>query len=338
MKAGVKTPYSIRVIITNAIFMCNLFLMIFILFFPQDVLNAARDGLVLWFNNVLPALLPFIVVVNLLTALGFVRLIGKWAAPLMKWAFGLPGAGGFAFITGLISGYPVGAKTVADLWRSKTITTLEAQRLLAFCNNAGPLFIVGVVGVGLMGDSRAGYVLWAGHIISAGIAGILINMGYTKHHPDKNTPNLKKMQYVDSVFEKKGTLIDFGKALGDAVKNATETLLLVGGLIVFFSVVVRAISIATGDLSFMAEGVIAGIVEVTGGVKILASIPAGIISPQQMAVIGGVIAFGGFSVHAQALHFTSRTGVRAGVYIVHKALGGIIAAGVTWLLWSLFAV
>ena len=339
--AGVSPPYSIRVIITKSIYMCNLFLIIFLIIFPREVLNAAREGLLLWFNNVLPALLPFIVAVNLLTAMGFVRLIGSLTQPFMAAVFKLPGAGGFAFITGIISGYPIGAKTVADLWRAGEVTTKEAQRLLAFCNNAGPLFIVGVVGAGLLANSTAGYVLWAGHVAAAVIVGILTRgqgnerfRQRKKWHPEKlgaagETINMKERPDMGARSETP----NLGKALGDAVKNAMEALLLVGGLIIYFSVVVRVMTVIAGDLPFV--GVLAGIIEVTGGVKILADAAPGVITPGQLAAIGGIIAFGGFSVHAQALHFTSGTGVRAGEYLFYKAVNGVVAAGVTGGIWWL---
>jgi len=306
--------------------MCNLFLIIFILFFPREVLFAAKEGLLLWFNSVLPALLPFIVAVNLLTALGFVRLVSIWARPFMKAVFRLPGAGGFALITGLISGYPMGAKTVADLWRAGVITTKEAQRLLTFCNNAGPLFIVGVVGVGLLGNSAAGYVLWVGHISAALIIGVLTRWWGGSSYRLSGTQS----------FPNDNEILSVGKALGEAVKNAMEALLVVGGLIIFFSVVVRVITIIAGDLPYVAKGMLAGIMEITGGVKILSDSTAEVLSPARIASIGGLITFGGFSVHAQALHFTSGTGVKAGTYIFFKVLGGVIAAGITWAMWSFY--
>jgi len=305
---------------------CNIFLIIFLLIFPQDVLNAAREGLMLWFNNVLPALLPFIVAVNLLTAMGFVAIISSKAKPFMHKVFRLPGAGGFAFITGIISGYPMGAKTVADLWRAGEITTKEAQRLLAFCNNAGPLFIVGVVGAGLLMDSAAGYILWAGHVAAAIIVGVL-----TRGQGDTR---LQLTAHENYTLRIKRASPNIGKALGEAVKNAMEALVLVGGLIIFFSVVVRLMMVVVSDLPFI--GVFAGIIEVTGGVKILADASNGVTTPFQMAAIGGIIAFGGFSVHAQALHFTSGTGVRAGTYLFFKVINGIIAAVITGVIWSLY--
>jgi len=287
--------------------------------YPREVLGAAKDGLLLWFNNVLPALLPFIVVVNMLSALGFVKMVSQWAGPLMGYVFKLPGAGGFALITGLISGYPMGAKTVAEIWREGNITTKEAQRLLAFCNNAGPLFIVGVVGVGMLSSAPAGYALWAGHVVAALAVGVLTR-GREKHK-QRGTHGYNIGRDTPSI----------GKALGEAVKNAMDALVLVGGLIIFFSVVVRGVTIFLGHLPFI--GLLAGAIGITNGVRILAD---GALSPAKLATIGGIIAFGGFSVHAQALHFTEGTGIKAGVYIFHKALNGVIAAGVTWIIWWVY--
>ena len=318
-----KWSYSIRRIIPLTIFMCKFLFIIFLLKFPQEVLSAARDGLMLWFNNVLPALLPFIVVINMLVALGAVKTVSNWASPLMRTVFRLPGPGGFAFISGLISGYPMGAKTIGDLWHNREITTKEAQRLLAFCNNAGPLFIVGVVGTGILGDRTAGYVLWAGHVTAALIIGLLTR-GQGGCNAKNNSNRVKP----------KSDMPKIGKVLGDAVKNAMDALVVVGGMIIFFSVVIRAVSVVAGNQPYF--GVFAGIFEVTNGAKILGDGVEGVISAPRLAVIGGIIAFGGFSVHAQALHFTSGIGVKAGSYILYKGLNGVIAAAITWLIWMMY--
>ena len=360
-KVSLKQSYStLRVIVSKSIYMCNLFLLLFILLFPREVLNASREGLILWFNNVLPALLPFIVITNMLAIFGFVRHISKWLSPFMYKVFKLPGAGCFALITGLISGYPMGAKTIADLWRTKEITTIEAQRLLAFCNNAGPLFIVGVVGVGFLRDTTAGYVLWAGHVLAALSVGILTRgqgicrfgqkqskhalaqkQGFenydarnkanefgTFHRHEKNRTYIRNFYQEQQPHQEKPHI---GKALGDSVKNAMEALLLVGGLIIFFSVIVRVVMIFFGNIPYI--GILAGIIEITSGTNILsdALMP---VSAGRMAVIGGIIAFGGFSVHAQALHFTADIGTKAGNYLYYKVVNGIIAAIFTGIIWG----
>jgi sporulation integral membrane protein YlbJ len=295
-----------------------------LLVFPREVLNAAREGLLLWFHTILPSLLPFAIGINLFIKLGFMRFVGEFIAPLTKKLFSVSGSGGVAFITGITSGYPIGAKTVGDMYRAGDIKPKEAQRLMVFCNNAGPLFIVGAVGMGMFGDSKAGYTLLAGHILGAvfmGVGGRLFG-GYVKEATEKNhTP--KKIQHNGS----------FGKTLGESVKNAMEAMVMVGGFIILFRVVVALLQILLGlDVGY-TEGFLGGLFEIAGGVK---GISTGGVNTLSLALAAFVIGFGGLSVHAQALHFISGTGVRAGLYILHKTLHGVISAGLTVIVWHFY--
>lgn len=266
-------------------------------------MSAAREGLLLWFLTVMPSLLPFIIGINLLLGLGVLRALPP---------------GGVAFVMGLISGYPMGAKTVGDLCRTNEISPEKARRLLGFCNNAGPLFIVGAVGVGMFGDIRSGYILWAGHVLGALTIAILgrLLLGIVSDKTVKKT-----------VF----TPLPLGKVLGDAVKNAMEAMALVGGLIILFNVAVRVVLAATGlarDGYF--AGVLGGFFEISGGARVLAAQGSNVWA---LALAAGVIGFGGLSVHAQALYFASGTGVRTGRYLLCKLLHGVLAAAFTVIIW-----
>jgi sporulation integral membrane protein YlbJ len=295
---------------------------IFLLIFPQIVLQAARDGLLLWFHNVLPSLLPFMIATNMLILLGFANIVAKIFAPLMKKVFRLPGVAAFGLITGLTSGYPMGAKTVADLRQENQLTPSQAQHLLSFSNNAGPLFILGVVGVGLFGNVKIGYVLWAGHIFSALILGLIF-----KPNEYSVNANLINRENTRSNMHSRR---DVGKILSTSVKNSMEALTFIGGLIIFFSVVIAVFSaVGLPENSFFG-GIFAGLIEVTSGSRRLAQFFP---SYYTLAAVAFVVAFGGLSVHAQSLHFLSGTGVNVRAYFFAKLLHGVLAAGVTVLIW-----
>jgi len=302
---------------------------VFLLIFPQIVLTAARDGLLLWFNNVLPSLLPFMIASNMLISLGFAKFLGDLLSPVMQKIFRLPGAAGFGLVTGLTSGYPMGAKAVADLKNSGELTTQEAQHLLAFCNNAGPVFILGVVGVGMFGSTQVGYVLWAAHIFAALFLGILLSIKSVKKEivfvPVKE--NLIKYRK-----NRRSNMHSVGKILGDAVKNAMESMAIIGGLIIFFSVTVAVLETISQEIigEGILLGIFAGLVEVTGGARRLAALEPSILT---LASVAFVLAFGGFSVHAQTFHFTTGTGIKNGSYLLAKILHGALAAVFTILLW-----
>lgn len=108
-----------------------------------DTARAVREGLALCAGSVIPALFPFLAVSGLLTALDAGAAPGRGRMLLAR-VLGCGPAGAGAFLLGLVGGYPVGARTVAQLYREKRISRPEACRLLLFCNNCGPAFILGV--------------------------------------------------------------------------------------------------------------------------------------------------------------------------------------------------
>lgn len=135
---------------------------------------AAVEALSLCARSVIPALFPFLVVSSMLVRLGFSNWITPWCSGLMTSLFRLPGCAGSALILGLIAGYPVGARTAAELYQTRMLTRNEAQRLTAFCNNSNPVFLISVLGCGVFQSARVGVWLWLIHVASALLTGLLI--------------------------------------------------------------------------------------------------------------------------------------------------------------------
>lgn len=129
----------------NAISIIFVLFTIFLVIFSKSNLTAAKNGLKLWANNVVPSLLPFFIATNLLSHTNVIKYVSKACNKFMRPIFNVPGECAYAFILGLISGYPVGAKIVTDLNDNNLCTTEEAERMLGFTNNSGPLFIIGTV-------------------------------------------------------------------------------------------------------------------------------------------------------------------------------------------------
>ena len=117
-----------------------------LLCYPQQAMEAARSGLLLCGNVIIPSLFPFFVLSALVVELGLAGALGRLLEPLMGVLFRVNGSCASAVALGFLGGYPVGARTAIELYRKGMCTKTEAQRLLAFCNNSGPAFILGVVG------------------------------------------------------------------------------------------------------------------------------------------------------------------------------------------------
>lgn len=125
-----------------------------LILFSASNLEAAKNGLFLWSNSVLPTLFPFFIATELLCKTNFIQILGKFLNKFMKPVFNVPGESAIAIIMGILSGYPVGAKVVCNLYENKICSKSEAERLIAFTNNSGPIFILGSVGVSLLGNPQ----------------------------------------------------------------------------------------------------------------------------------------------------------------------------------------
>ena len=91
------------------------FFLTVLLVYPQTVFEGAREGLLLWFNTVFPAQFPFFVCISLLIELDVLPIFQRIFEPFMRRVFGLPGEASFVWLSGCISGYPVGAKAAMEL-------------------------------------------------------------------------------------------------------------------------------------------------------------------------------------------------------------------------------
>lgn len=146
-----KSKFIILNLKNNILSILFVFFTICLIIFSKENLVACKSGLLLWANSVIPALLPFFIATELLGHTNVVSFIGKLLNKFMKPIFNVPGIGAYAFIMGIISGYPVGAKIVTKFRQDGQCSKVEAERLLAFTNNSGPLFIIGTVGITMFG-------------------------------------------------------------------------------------------------------------------------------------------------------------------------------------------
>ena len=149
--------------------------------FTSEMTAAAKSGVELCWNVIIPSLFPFFVVSQLTVRLGLAEKLGRLAEPLMRPLFGVSGRCASALILGFIGGYPVGAKTVIALYSEGGITKTEAERMLAFSNNSGPAFILGVVGAGIFVDMRIGLILYLAHFAASIIVGLCFRF-YKRRH------------------------------------------------------------------------------------------------------------------------------------------------------------
>ncbi|MDT2237545.1 hypothetical protein P7H22_25585 [Paenibacillus larvae] len=154
--------------------LCVILLAFLFLVFPSESLRAAVKGVSIWWDVLFPSLFPFFVIAELMLGFGLVHFFGTIFDPMMRPLFRVPGIGGFVMAMGFASGYPVGAKLTAGLWKEKMINREEAERLVSFTTSSDPIFLIGAVSVGFFHDVSLAVILAAAHYGSSLLLGFLM--------------------------------------------------------------------------------------------------------------------------------------------------------------------
>lgn len=282
--------------------------------------DACRQALEMCARLLIPSLFPFFVLAGFLNRVGLSGLLGRLLAPLAARLFGVSGAGASAFVMGLLGGYPAGAAYIADMERSGSITVREAERLLAFCNNSGPAFIVGAVGLGVFGSVRYGLILYGVHVFAAFAAGLF----FRGKQPCREFQDVR----LDTT--------DPSLALTASVRQAVTSILSVCGFAVCFSVLLRVLD-AGGGLSLLCgaaaarfsfevrfvRAMLTGLLELGSGAAAMQGLRP---CPESFALAAFLLGWGGLSVQFQTLAVLAESNVKGTLHLAGRLLSASIAA------------
>lgn len=299
-----------------------------LLLYPQESMEAAKSGLQLCYNVIIPSLFPFFVLSNLVVELGLAGYLGRALEGVMRPLFDVSGACASAVALGFIGGYPVGAKTAIRLYEKGMCTRTEAERLLSFCNNSGPAFILGVVGAGVFSSSRVGVLLYLAHAAASVCVGVLFRFykrGGKRGREGAAHPKFEAQRFT--------------AAFTGSVKNAFLSTLNICAFVVFFTVVIRLLFLS-GLLPALARGLgtllaplgltverseqlLTGFLEISSGVWSLSGEGA---LAGRVSMAAFMLGWAGVSVHCQVLSFIGGSGLSVRTYLVGKILHGGLSA------------
>ncbi|MGG4490639.1 sporulation integral membrane protein YlbJ [Metabacillus idriensis] len=318
---------------------------------PKVSYTASKAGLELWWGVVFPSLLPFFILSHLLIGFGIVRFIGVLLEPVMRPLFKVPGIGGFVWAMGWASGSPAGAKLTAEMRKKKQLTALEAERLVSFTNSSNPLFIFGAVAIGFFNNQALGLLLAAAHY--TGNLAVGLTMRFHGRELEKPIKTDYKRPSVREAFKQMHqTRTDdtrpIGKMLGDAVLSSIQTLLMVGGFIILFSVLNKLLSLlsitdfiavafslllALFKLSAeLSVPLVSGMFEMTLGSKLASTASADLL--QKAIVTSFLLGFSGLSIQAQVASILAETDIRFRPFFIARILQGVYAAFFAWIFWK----
>ena len=294
----------------KSLFRCLLLLLAAagLLCFPAECSQAARDALALCLQTVLPSLFPFFVLSSLVVSSEAAEALSRLLSGAMGPLFGVSGNGACALTLGLLGGYPVGARTAAELYRGGAVSRDEAERLLGFCNNSGPGFFLGICGGAVFHSARTGVYLYLIHTVSAVLTGILLR----RRGP---IPRDGRAEHA----------VQGMTSFPDAVRDSFLSVWSVCGFVVLFAVLLRLVTLLlpTGAADATWYPALLGFTELTNGVLALKPTRDGFV------LCAVITSFGSLSVHAQTRSVTEEAGLslrwhRRGK-LLQSFLAGILA-------------
>lgn len=305
---------------------CAPLFLVLLIVYPDTASASAADGLRMCAELIIPSLFPFFVATKLIGELGISQGLGRLFAPACRRLFNVSGSGGTAFIIGITAGYPMGAAYIASMREKNEISKSEAERLIIFCNNSGPSFIIGAAGVGVFNSSSAGLFLYAVHIIAAVLGGIIFAPVSAENWGDTRC---------------KANSVGFAAAFTNAVKASVSACISICGFIVAFSVLTgildkigafaaasRLLSSVFGLELIWSRAFFCGLLELGNGIGAMSGLSA---EPLNLALAAFILGWGGISVHFQTLSVLAGTDIKTARYFIGRFIIALMGSALALL-------
>lgn len=323
-----------RILISLAIFLT-------MLHEPQAALLAAQNALGSWWRNVLPALLPFFILTEFLSRCGFIRALSIWLEPIMQPLFRLPGAAALGIILGFFAGSPTGGAIAGQLRTQGLLSRNEGERLTAFCNNAGPLYIMITVTAALQQPALGVWLALAHYPLNL-LWGLLLR--FFAHDETNSTAKAQSARQLfisgwQAAFGRQAPVQPLSQILKASSFKALSNIGMIGAFMLIFSLLLLTLR-QTGFLSLLQmalqplcqifglpnsvlPALSEGFFEMTLGVDTLAASSAPLQAKLLCAAI--ILGWSGLSIHTQIAGVLNETDLSLKYYLPCRLLHALAA-------------
>ena len=263
--------------------------------------RSARDGMEFCFSVIIPSIFPFMILADLIiytVRFEKITVLKRLFSKLFK----INSSALSVYLTGLISGFPLGAKLARELYGCGKISKNECERLIAISNNASPAFVICGIGFSLFGSLKLGVFLYLISVVSSLLSGIIFSL------PEKASQDLE--------CESKHSF-----SLVDSIKSATSASIAICGFIVFFTI--------AGNLIFdfvkndTIDAIIAAILEIGNASQLISTLNTSLLI--KIPLLSFAISFSGISVHFQTKSLLCGTDLSMKKYYIMKLFSGILS-------------
>lgn len=284
---------------SNLIFIVIFILIFLIIINIENCIEATKSSLLLWCNNVVPTLFPFLFLTKLLSNFDCVEKIAKRFEKLFNKIFNAKGISSYVLLMSLLCGYPIGAKIISDEFNEDKLTQNDCNKIVSFCCTSGVLFTIGTIGVGMFKSSTIGIMIFVSMLSGTLINGLIFSKQY-KYHPDTKIEIISKKQKNNLLY--------------DSMYNSVISVMIVGGYIVIFAIISQIIfsfpyfnemcekinALLGFDKNTM-QSIIAGILEMTNGSNLVSKLNLNL--SFKISFVTFFVSFGGISVAFQSFSY-----------------------------------
>ena len=290
--------------------------LLMLLFNPGLALEGARSGLLLWANVVLPTLLPFMICSGVIVALDAIYILTGPFKPILSGLLRLSDQGSFCLMSGLLCGYPMGAKTTSEFLDNGRISPEEGRYLLAISNHPSPMFVLGYVLAQIrVIPGTAACPVWAvAAALYLPVIPISILAGKCYHYKKRSCPVTDDTAPTQYSF-----------SFDEHMMGCFETMVKIGGYIMLFSILALYLTVFPFHLPSLVRPALLGAVEITTGIQTIAHSVTGMTGA---LLIVSCAAFGGLS----GIFQTRSVLKNAGLSIRHYMLWKLVHSGISCIL------
>ena len=282
--------------------------LVLLLIFPSAVSDGIRSGLAVAYQNVIPAVLPFMIASDLFTTLDL-EIVEHSIGRLIGAIFHVSPLGGTVILIGIFGGFPIGARLCADLTKSGRISPGEAEGVLLCSSIASPAFVVTGVGTGMLQNTELGIKLYVIVLLSHFLCALLI-MACRKNTEFRQSSAIRLSRRF---------------SIADAIEEAGASSLKIASCIAFFSGCSCILQRLIPDQLLSAT--ISALLEIGSGS--ISAINVG--GKASLPLLAFCISFSGLSVYLQIKSFAEKAEIPTRTYFLGKLLSGIVAAMISLL-------
>ena len=291
------------------LFACMVF--IFICFYDvQGFVSSGRQGLSIFYLNVLPVLFPFFFVTSMLVQCGLFTNTPAFMSKSMHALYNTDGKAAPVLLLSLLGGFPTGARLISDLYDQNEISRNDAIKIATFTSTTSPIFVIATVGAVLLGSVKLGVVIFVAIVAGALLNGLIyrqvrFNDSISKDSPSSTTATKAHQNQPRSLPD----------AFVNSLTSAMSAILSIGGIIVIFFIIGNQIS-SLLNLSATANAILLGVLEMTTAVFATSSLSLHDLA--QVVAYTAVLSFGGLCIAVQGFIYFNKFNMPFWFYILYK--------------------